>query len=322
MMSLLVLSMVNLEEVIQNALTQEFKSVTFIFSTSMSEAKKKLPEADVIITYGEDIDEDHIVKAKKLKWIMVFTSGIDRLPKEMIKERNIIITNVKGIHKTPMAEYTILMMLQTARQNKIVIEDEKNKVWNKISYLTEIGEITGKTLLVIGAGQIGQEIARLAKAFQMKTYGLNRTGKQVAWFDQMFQNNQLWDFIRKADFIVSILPRTDETKHFWQKLHFKQMKNSAVFINIGRGETVKEEDLFSAMKDKEIKHAVLDVFEQEPLDPSHPFWEMENMTITPHIAGISNIYHQRAIQIFKANLRNVLNSSADWLNRVDLQKGY
>lgn len=296
--------------------------VTFSFPQSLEEVEEKLSEVEVIITYGEDIVEDHIRKANKLKWMMVFTSGIDRLPKGILIEKEIIITNVKGIHKTPMAEYTILMMLQTARQNKAVLEDEKNKIWRKMNLLTEIDEISEKKLIIVGAGDIGQEVARLAKAFQMKTYGFNRSGKQVDWFDECYPINQLMEFINHADFVVSILPKTNDTKHFWRECHFKRMKQSAVFINIGRGETVKEEELISAMKDQQIKHAVLDVFEQEPLDPTHPFWDMENITITPHIAGVSNYYHQRGIEIFKDNLRKLLEGSTDLKNIVDLKKGY
>ena len=321
-MGLIVWSLVHLEERFKDELRKEFTDVTFYFPRSLNEANGKLAEVDTIITYGEDLDEDHIKKANNLKWIMVFTSGIDRLPKEIIKEKEIIVTNVKGIHKVPMAEYALLMMLQTAKLNKVLIEDERNKLWRRMNLLTEIDEISSKTLFIVGAGQIGQEIARLAKAFQMKTVGFNRSGNHVDEFDECYPIQSLLKGLHQADFIISILPGTDATQHFWRKSHFMRMKPSAVFINIGRGKTVKEEDLLFVMKDKEIKHAVLDVFEQEPLEPKHPFWEMENITITPHIAGVSNRYHERALEIFQHNLRNKLRGSSDMINLVDLEKGY
>ncbi|WP_102346649.1 D-2-hydroxyacid dehydrogenase [Bacillus sp. Marseille-P3661] len=319
-----IVSAIKIKDEIQALLQEEFKDVSFLFYNSIEEAEKShsLGESEVLLTYGEDIKAEHIKKASKLKWIMLLTAGFEQLPLESIVERNIVITNVKGIHKTPMAEYTILMMLQETARFRSMMDQQKQKVWNKSLYLNTLEEITEKTVAILGTGVIGSEIARLAKAFNMKTMGFNRSGTAVEHVDQLYTSQGLFECLRKADFVVSILPSTTETKGFLKGIHFKEMKKTAVFINIGRGNTVVEEDLVYALQTKEIKHAVLDVFAEEPLPSSHPFWEMENVTITPHIAGVSTNYQDRAIEIFKHNLQVFRTGVGELLNVIDIEKGY
>ena len=166
------------------------------------------------------------------------------------------------------------------------------------------------------------KLLRLAKAFRMKTIGVNRSGKGVGNIDELYLTEQMMDALPKADFIVSILPSTPKTKRLLSKDHFVAMKNTAVFINIGRGDLVDEFLLLRALEKNEIAHAFLDVFEKEPLVKDHPFWKMKNVTVTPHLSSVTQNYLPRALEIFKHNLNTYLNKTGDYMNVIDLKKGY
>lgn len=276
-------------------------------------------EAEVFLTYGEDLTEELICRANKLKWIMVMSAGLDRMPFEACKQRGILVTNVRGIHKIPMAEFTLGMMLQHVKQMRTLWENEKNEAWER---KLPMGELYGKTLLILGIGAIGGEVARLAKAFNMKTIGVNRSGAETEWADQVYTMDSFKEALPEADFIVSVLPSTNETKHFLKGEHFELMKDTAVFINIGRGDLVKDEVLLTAMQEKRIAHAYLDVFYREPLRDGHPFWKMDNVTVTPHISSLTKNYMPRSFEIFKQNLNTYIQNGTDYKNVIDLDRGY
>lgn len=296
----------------------KYKQVDFRFYSNIDEAAEDLKQADVLITYGEDLTGHHIEQASCLKWIMVIAAGLDQMPFEVIRKNNITVTNAKGIHAVPMAEYTINAMLQVSRQTEELLTSQDQKVWHR----PEMSELYGKTIGILGAGSIGQGIARLAKAFGMNVVGLNRSGKEVECFDRIIAYNELHDLLKSSDFVISILPKMKETDELLSEKQFKKMKTNAVFINIGRGNVINEADLLEALDRGEIKHAVLDVFNVEPLPKGHPFWEAKDITVTPHVSGISPQYQVRALEIFEENLEVFLKGKKDYINWIDPVKGY
>lgn len=317
--SLVILFSANISEKHQHTLVESYPNEEFIFTTGMEEAEQHLERASVLVTYGGDVDEVKLERAAQLKWIMVLSAGVEQLPFKQIEDRGILITNARGIHKTQMAEYSLSMMLQVYRQEKTLMENEKNNKWDKS---VRMKEITGQTLLVLGTGAIGQEVARLAKAFQMTTIGVSRSGRLVEHFDQVYSIKAIKEVLPSADFIVSVLPSTAETRYLLTEEHFNLMKQDAVFINIGRGDLVSTETLLQAVKEQQIAHAVLDVFEQEPLPEDSPLWAEPNITVTPHISGQSPNYMVRALAIFQENLDKLLNGESDYVNKVDPSRGY
>ncbi|WP_026690838.1 D-2-hydroxyacid dehydrogenase [Alteribacter aurantiacus] len=300
-------------------LVASFPNVTFSFNTSIEEAEQELSTADAIITYGEDLTDKHIKQAKQLKWIMVISAGMEKMPFNAIEEKDILVTNARGIHATPMAEYTLAMMLQVSRQTKGIIKQEQDEVWSRKLTMTELN---GKTVGILGAGAIGSEVARLSKAFGMTTIGLNRSGESRSYFDTIVTYDECNKLLSQSDYVVSVLPHTKETDGLLTGESFKTMKKDAVFINIGRGTVTREEILIDALNNNEIAHAVLDVFETEPLPKGHPFWKREDVTVTPHLSGISPEYQPRAIGIFKTNLKVYLNKGTNYQNKVDPARGY
>lgn len=304
---------------IREHLVATYPAITFQFCEDIEEAKEYLPKAEVLLTYGEDLTDELVENADQLKWIMVLSAGMDRMPFTTIEEKGIIVTNSRGIHKGPMAEYAISMLLQVSRQEKLLFEQEEAHKWDRSM---KIQEISQKTLLVAGTGAIGQEVARLGKAFHMRTIGISNSGRSKEYFDEVHAASDLLSQLPKADFIVSVLPSTPDTREFYQDEHFKAMKPGAIFLNMGRGDAVRSDVLINAIQNEEIEHAVLDVFEEEPLPAAHPFWEMENVTVTPHLSGISPQYQPRAIEIFEENLKVYRDKGEGYVNLIDPRKGY
>jgi phosphoglycerate dehydrogenase-like enzyme len=304
-------------EAIQSEIKKEFPHANFIFRKGIE--KDLFFDAEVVITYGEDLTTELIAETKQLKWIMVMSAGMEKMPFEACKKQGILVTNARGIHKIPMAEFTIGMMLQHVKQLTTLWGNEKNKIWDR---KLPMGELSGKTLLILGAGAIGGEVARLAKAFAMKTIGVNRSGRNVEWIDEIYSLQSFSEALPKADFIVSVLPSTEETQNILQSSHFKLMKPDAVFINIGRGDLVAEEVIITALQNREIAHAYLDVFSAEPLAENHPFWTMENVTVTPHISSLTKNYLPRSFEIFKENMHTYMKKETHYINLIDLNRGY
>lgn len=304
----------------QERLREQFPSVQFVFCRTREETDKHIGDAEVLVTYGGDVDELLVTHADRLKWIMVLSAGVDQLPFPIIIKRKIMVTNARGIHKGPMAEYAISMLLQVYRQEKSIINNESEKRWDQSIVLKEI---SGRTMVVVGTGAIGQEVARLAKAFRMKTIGISKSGKQVDYFDDVHALEKLNTVLPEADFVISVLPSTNETKRLFQSFEFNQMSKHAVFLNMGRGDVLDEADLLEAVQQNVIGHAVLDVFADEPLSEDHPFWREKNITVTPHISGVSTEYVTRALDIFTENLtRYLANEEDNFVNKIDVIKGY
>ncbi|GAA0450686.1 D-2-hydroxyacid dehydrogenase [Alkalibacillus silvisoli] len=307
------------KESIKNHLTEAFNEVSFKWYETIDEAENDLKDADALITYGEDLTDTHIEQAEHLKWIMVISAGLDEMPFNKIEEKGIQVTNARGIHAIPMAEYVISMILQVSRQAKELMKQEEEHVWDRS---VKMEEITGKTMLVAGTGAIGQEVARLAKAFSMETIGVSQSGKLKEHFDRCYTNDELGSLLGEADFIIGVLPATEETEHFFSENEFQQMREDAIFLNMGRGKTVDEQAMVEALNHNEFSHAVLDVFEEEPLSDDSPLWDLANCTITPHLSGISRHYQPRAFEIFEENLKSLLKNGELVKNIIDPKRGY
>ena len=301
-------------------LKNRFGSLDISVYKHMGEAEAELPGAEILITYGEDLTSELLEKdCRALKWIMVVSAGLEKLPWDTLRERGILVTNARGIHKGPMSEYTLGVILQVARKSPQLFLKQRQKNWDRT---IRVDEIDGKTLGILGAGSIGQEIARKAKVFGMKTLGLNKSGRPVEHFDHMFSGKDLHQVLRESDFVVVVVPLTGETHHLLGTTEFEVMKESACLINISRGDVVDEQALIAAVRNKKIAGAVLDVFSREPLPVDSPLWDLEGVIITPHLSGRSHLYMERAMEIFGHNLEVYLRGQGEMRNVIDLARGY
>jgi len=302
---------------LREPLVAEFPQVDFIFETGLS--IEELQRADVLVTYGEDLNNENMNYATNLKWIFVASAGIEKMPAQAIMERNILVSNVRGIHKTPMAESMLAHILAIKRALPWIYEQQKKSEWSKKA---KQSELRYSTALILGPGAIGSEVGRLLQAFGVTTIGCNRSGKEAAYMDNMVCFDQLMEALPKADIVISVLPKTDETTHLLKLEHFKAMKSNAIFMNFGRGNLVEEDTLIQAIQAGEIGYAVLDVFEQEPLAADHPLWSLPNVIVSPHISSHSSRYVERSLEIFKPSLEKWLRGEKDLENVMDLSRGY
>lgn len=241
------------------------------------------------------------------------------MPAKAIAERNILVSNVRGIHKTPMAESILAHILSLKRALPFIYENKRNKVWDKKAQLSELN---GSTALIIGPGAIGSEIGRLLQAFEVYTIGCNRSGEDAPFMNETYRIDELESQLPKAHIVISMLPSTPETKHLIKLDHFKLMRDDAIFMNFGRGNVVKTDVLIQALEQKLIFHAVLDVFEEEPLPLSSKLWEIDNVTISPHFSSHSSRYVERSLEIFKPSLEKWLNGETDVENKMNILRGY
>lgn len=300
----------------QQMLQEQFPEVHFHFTCK---DKTLLPAAEVLVTYGEDLMEEDIHTAGNLKWIMVASAGIEKMPHTAIAERGIIVSNVRGIHKTPMSESVMAHLLALKRSLPTIYRNQNNREWVRKTASTEL---KGSTALILGPGAIGSEIGRLLQAFGVHTIGCNRSGAPADYMAETISFEGIQGVLPQADTVISVLPSTKETKHLLRKEHFQAMKKEAVFMNFGRGDLVEEAVLIEALQNEELAFAVLDVFEQEPLPQDHPFWEMENVVVSPHVSSHSGKYVERALDIFIPNLRQWLSGDGKPTNLVNMEKGY
>lgn len=314
-----VVSSAKISERHQIELKDKYNDCDFYFFENMAGALEELKTAEVLITYGEDLTAAIIMNTQKLSWIQVISSGVDKLPFDAIKERRITVTNARGIHALPMSEYTFAAILQLARKSNEVLLNQLNKKWDRT---IRFSEINGLTIGIIGLGAIGQAIANKAKAFNMRVIGSNSDGRVIPNVDKVYKADQISNLLAESDYVILILPLTDKTYHLIGRDELNLMKETSYLINIARGEIIDEEALVESLRNKQIAGAVLDVFSKEPLPEDHPFWELDNCIITPHLSGRSPKYMERALEIFKLNMNKLKEKNLDFKNIVDLRKKY
>jgi D-2-hydroxyacid dehydrogenase (NADP+) len=282
---------------------------------SFSEAD---PQAEALLTYGWDVTEATLDLYPNLKWIQGMSAGVDPFPLAKLAKRDILLTNVRGAHAIQMSEHVMWSILNLFRQGRQVMRQQEEKVW---SAKVRVDEIYGKTVCIVGAGTIGAAVAERCRAFGMKVMGITRSGESNPLYDQVGSVEELQSLFEKSDVIVAILPLTQDTKNFFNTERFSLMKNGAYFVNVARGPVVDEEALLQALNSGKLRGAALDVFVKEPLTESSPFWDMENVLITPHIGGRSSGYTKRMFDVLVKNIKAYPNRN-EMINHIQFDRGY
>lgn len=254
-----------------------------------------------------------------LRWVQSISAGVDYLPLQEFKTHKILLTNAKGIHKEAISEHVLTTILMRLRGFNEAIIGQRHKKWtHNIFY----GKLEEQKILIVGTGQIGQELAKTLKLLSNQPVGVNTTGHKVENFEKTDAITKLKTIVDQFDFVINILPLTDETYHLYDADFFNAMKQTATFINVGRGASVDTKALTSALQRRLIAYAALDVFEEEPLPLSSPLWDLDNILITPHIAGMVPHFQDKFMTIFLQNLASFVTNQTVTKNHVDLTKGY
>tara|TARA_Y100001970_G_scaffold158998_1_gene194409 strand:+ start:28263 stop:29219 length:957 start_codon:yes stop_codon:yes gene_type:complete len=227
-------------------------------------------------------------------------AGIESKTAQILIEKTNFYSHGGGIHAIPIASYVFAHILRRAKSIDEHIELQKQKKWEP---MTSIGELTDMTIGISGFGGIGKEVARLSKAFRMKVLATKRTHSSDINLDRLYKPESLEEMLVKSDYIVNCLPASSETIKTYSSPQFKEMKESAMFINVGRGETVDEPSLIKALKEGQIDSAVLDTTDPEPLSADSELWDLKNCFITPHDSAWGPRAPQRAVDLFVENYK-------------------
>ncbi len=283
------------------------------------EVQIHLANAEVLVGFPRDLAEISLVLAPQLKWIHSFSAGMERVLTPELKASDIIVSNSSGVHAIPIAEYVLASILIFAKKSYQSLRNQQQKRWQALDGMIEIRDAT---VLVVGLGRIGTEIAKVASGAGMRVIAVDQAGKARPEFVQeLYGIDQMNEALPEADYVVLSLPLTVESHHLFDMKKFSIMKQSAVLINIGRGALIHEQELIEALQGKMIAGAALDVTEDEPLPQASPLWQMENVVITPHHSSHTKKRMDRTIDLFCENLKAYMQGER-LITLVDKQKGY
>jgi D-2-hydroxyacid dehydrogenase (NADP+) len=280
--------------------------------------ENRVGEADVLVISG--LWHDGLLdRAGKLRFIQAIGAGTDQFPLEELKKRGIRLASARGVNFRAVAEHAMALILALSRRLPEARDNQAKRVWRgMIGDLSgREDELGGKTLLVVGLGQIGGRLAELAKAFDMRVVGLRRNpaaGRGAA--DSVHAMGELKSFLPEADFVALTCPLTEETDKLVDAEALARMKPSAYLLNIARGRVVDEAALVEALAARRIAGAGIDVTAEEPLAPSSPLWGMDHVLLTPHSAGETRRYEDNVIEILRDNLGRLWRGEEPLRNQV------
>jgi len=261
-------------------------------------------DAEILITWGRDTPDAFCDKQKGLKWVQSVSAGVEGLAKlRCLKDSDIILSKMKGIHGYVMAETCITYILSFLRSFPLINARKRDHVWKKPE-LCDLRECKDTTVGIVGMGDIGTRVAYLCKILGMTVLGCRRRAVEMENIDKMYSLDNVGEMLAQCDFVVDLVPDTPEAKNMVNAEFFKKMKPSAVFINIGRGATVDTQALVEALQNGVIAGAAIDAVEPEPLNEDSPLWGMDNVIITPHCSADSPNYFDRAVKVVVNNLES------------------
>ncbi len=287
--------------------TEEYKDVLRSLGYTlhyMQQESDALPlaveEVDAVVCNGLFLHHN-VDDFPRLRFIQLTSAGFDRVPVESIKERGIELMNARGVYSTPMAEWAIFRVLEQYKQGWFFKREQDNGRWTKHRGLREL---KGAKVAVIGAGNVGQEIAKRFQAFETTITGFDIHTKETPYFDEMALTDCFKVRSREFDIVVVTAPLLPSTYHLLSKDVLLKLKQNAVLINIARGGLIDENALCDVLTLRPDLFAALDVFETEPLPSDSPLWKLSNVAVSPHNSFVSDGNRERMFAVIRDNLRN------------------
>ena len=311
----------------------------------MQRMKKDFPDLDILVFDDENevLENIHIIEAgygwvspeaitnaKNLKWLanpdsgsFVNESGKDGWFYKELVEHEVVVTNPRGIYFDYIGNHVMAYLLSLSKRFPDFMDAQRKKDWNKKANRHKAIHLDEATVMIVGAGGIGQEVGRLCKAFNMKVIGVDPKFEKLDNFDKVIKPEDLINSLDDIDVLVSTVMHTPETGNMFNLDLFKKMKSTSVFINVGRGKTTNLNDLVFALENNILSGAGLDVFEEEPLPKNHKLWDMQGVIITPHVALLdaNDMITNRRYEIIKKNVE-LFNQGKELHNIVDKEKWY
>jgi phosphoglycerate dehydrogenase-like enzyme len=279
---------------------------------------KRVSEADVLVNSG--LWQNLLLhRTKRLRFIQSIGAGTDQFPREELARHGIRLASARGVNARAVAEHAMALMLALSRRLPEARDNQSKRIWRGMigDLFQREDELGGKTLLVVGLGDIGGRLAQLAKAFDMHVVGLRRhpaLGRGAA--DAVHAMEELNALLPDADFVALTCPLTAETERLIDAQALSRMKPAAHLVNVARGRVVEEAALIEALTTHRIAGAGIDVTAEDPLAPSSPLWAMEHVLITPHAAGETRRYEDNVIEILLDNLGRLWRGEAQLRNQI------
>lgn len=299
---------------------QQTKDIAPEYEIKRTLTPEDLPAVEISLGWDKKLADFFLSDQSNLKWIQSISAGVDYMPLNKFKQKDILLSNASGIHAVSISEHVIGVLLAYYRGiiPSVLAQSKKHWLKKEISY----DQISGKRMLIIGTGHIGQQLAASVKSLGVQVFGINSSGHPAENFIETYSFKNRLKIAEEMDIVINILPLTEETTGIYNTDFFEAMKATGVFMNVGRGGSVSIADLETALRNHTIQFASLDVFDQEPLPSDSPLWELENLLITPHISGMTVNFQQKLMDIFLANLKTYHENQELSINQIDFSKGY
>jgi D-2-hydroxyacid dehydrogenase (NADP+) len=287
-------------------LLERFPQLTINVVGHHNDVGPYIATTDILLCFSPPM-ADHVVRdAPRLKWIQALGTGVDNIIDLPSLDKEVVVTNVRGIHGAPVSEATIAYMLSLARDLPRANIAQNKAQWER----WPAALLAGKTVGVLGVGLIAEYLAPICKAFHMTTIGISGSPRKSKGFDRMVHRDELVKIAPELDYLVALTPLNAETRGIVGAKVFAAMKPTAYLVNVARGGVVDEPALVAALESGKIAGAALDVFAQEPLPASSPLWKTKNVTIFSHLGGYSQGYEERAMPTIAGNMAKFLAGDA------------
>ena len=310
-------------EKLTSKIKKTYSDFNFIKLDNEEKIIDNIENIDILLSYNipKKIFKKNL---ENLKWIQLGNAGVDNCMYDEVIKSKIIITNSRGINSIPVAEYVMSAILFFSKNLNKCIDFKNNKIWSQWEIAKTNETLENKILGIIGYGSIGKEIAKRAKKFNMKIYATRRLQKNRLSnknVDLLLPLCEIDYLLNHSDYIVIACPLTYLTRNLINKKKINIMNSNSILINVSRGEIIDEKELINVLINKKIKGAALDVFNLEPLSKNSPLFNLNNVLLSPHIAGNFNNYQSNVIKAFEENLNRYINQKS-LRNRVCKKRQY
>jgi D-2-hydroxyacid dehydrogenase (NADP+) len=279
-------------------LGERFPQLSIDVVDHYSKAAPFMSSANVLLTFGPMLKDQVFHDAPKLKWVQALGTGVDGVIDQPSLPSDVVITNIRGIHGEPVSEAALMAMLALSRRLPDSVRYQDKRSWTRWPPRL----VDRKTVGIYGIGLIAEALAPRCKALGMTVVGFTSTKRDLPGFDRIHLRRELMEVIGELDYLVLLVPYSEETRHSIDERVFGAMKPTSYLINLARGGIVDEDALIRALERGQIAGAALDVFQEEPLPADHPLWTTKNVIITPHLGGFCDVYAERALPTIEHNM--------------------
>lgn len=276
---------------------------------------RQCAEGEILLSFG--VPPGMLAEMPNLKWIQSMSVGVDQWMERDDLRSDVVVTAARGTHRVQMPENILGAIFHITKPYMAAALEQRHARWTRRMSVP----IAGSTLGILGLGAVGQELAHKAAALEMRVIGTKRSPEPVPHVDKVYRPEEADEVLAASDYVVLLLPVTDQTRNMINKERLARMRPTAWLLNFARGALIVDDDLIAAVKSKTIAGAILDVFRTEPLPSEHPFWRTEGISVLPHIGGGHPTRDRMVAELFTENVRRYL-AGEPLKEIVDRARGY